>query len=89
MRTSLVPCPQQCPQLTFPNERAALGGGNYQPESDGRSGNTRGRHQAGQVLLELGADQSEGLQYGSTGPYDGDDTLRTGSVCDVDLGSAL
>ena len=75
--------------LTFPDEWAALRGGNDQPESDGRPGHPGGRGQAGQILLKLGADQSEGLQYGRTGPDNCHDPLRAGSVCDVDLGAAL
>ena len=40
-------------------------------------------------LFELVADEGEGLENGLTGAGDCDNPLRTGPVCDVDLGPAL
>ena len=75
--------------LTFPDQRAALRGRDYQPQRDRRLGDPGRCEEAVEVLLELVADEGEGLENGLTGAGDCDDPLRTGPVCDVDLGPAL
>ena len=50
--------------LTY--KRAALRGWDDKSQGDGRLGDAGAGHQALQVLLELGADQGERLQYSSS-----------------------
>ena len=75
--------------LTFSYERAALRGWNNQPQCDGRLRDPGRCDEAVEILLELVADESEGLEYRLAGAGHCHYPLRTRPVCDVDLGPAL
>lgn len=79
--------PDLCSPLA--DEGAALGGRHYQPQGDRRLGRPGGGHQGLEILLELGADQGERLEDGGAGPGHRHNPLWTGTIRDVDLGSAL
>ena len=58
--------PSMQPAALLTYERAALGGGDDEAQGDGRLGDAGAGHQALQILLELGADQGERLQWSSS-----------------------
>ena len=79
------------PDLSSPlaDQGATLGGRYYQPQGDRRLGRPGGGHQGLEILLKLGADQGERLEDGGACPCHSHNPLWTGTIRDVDLGSAL